>query len=113
MHKFWRGMVVGALVGGAVSLLNKQTRQSVFEQVKTSKDKVVDTIKNSGEVLEGIKDKTTAFVATAKEMGEDFRYITEKAEELAEMTPQVKKLIQDTKDVFQKEGMSDLTDRDE
>lgn len=108
MHKFWRGIVLGALVGGAISLLDKQTRQSVVGQVKDSKDKFVDTVKNSGAIFEEIKDKTTALTTTVKEMSEDFRYITDKVEDLKELNPQVKELIQNTKEVFRKErGLND------
>lgn len=94
-------MLLGAIAGGAISLLDKHTRQTMKENVVTASKKVSYIVRNPGEITEKIR---TAF----EQVSEDITYITDKVEELRELTPQVKEIVKESKDSFSKSDELDL-----
>ncbi len=107
-NQFWRGMLLGALAGGAISLLDKQTREVMKENVQKTTTKVTYILKNPGEITDKVKETAEKFKTTVKQVSEDISYITDKVDELREITPQVTDILKETKDTFSKSDESRL-----
>lgn len=101
-NQFWRGMLIGALAGGAISLLDKPTRQAMKENVIKVSSKVTYIAKNPGEITEKVKGTAARIKDTFEQVSEDIAYITDKVDELRELTPQVTEIIKETKETFVK-----------
>ncbi|MEH7501963.1 YtxH domain-containing protein [Neobacillus drentensis] len=107
-NQFWRGMLLGALAGGAISLLDKQTREVMKENVQKTTTKVTYILKNPGEITDKVKETAEKLKTTVKQVSEDISYITDKVDELREITPQVTDILKETKDTFSKSYESRL-----
>lgn len=103
-NRFWKGMLLGALAGGAISLLDKETRQAVVEGIKKGKEEVTYFITHPNEVAEQVRSKTQALRNTVEQVSEDVSFIAEKVEELKEVTPAVVGIVNDTKEAFFEES---------
>ena len=106
-NKFWKGMLWGALAGGAISLLDRQTRLSMKENYRKAADSVMYVIKNPGEITDQVKERALKIKTTVEEVGEDLSYIAGKVEELRETTPQVAKMLKETKETLTKKDEED------
>jgi gas vesicle protein len=111
MKKFWKGMLWGALAGGAISLLDKETRAAMKENGQKCAKSVSHLIKNPGEFTDQVKETAMKWKTTVEEIGEDISFIASKVEELKETTPQVTRMLKETKDTFTKTN-EDLDDLD-
>jgi gas vesicle protein len=109
-NQFWRGMLIGALAGGAISLLDKHTRETMKENVLKTSKQVTYIVKNPGEVVDKVKGTAEKIRTTFEQMSEDITYIADKVDELRELTPQVTELIKETKDTFGKSEELNLLD---
>ncbi|MCM3667204.1 YtxH domain-containing protein [Mesobacillus subterraneus] len=105
--KFWMGMVLGALAGGAVSLLDKATRQSVKEDFSKVSNGVAYVVKNPENFIEDIKDAANKVRSTVEQVTEDVAFITEKVEEVRDVPPQVTELVKGTKETLRRIAASD------
>lgn len=47
-NQFWKGMLLGAIAGGVISLIDKQTRQAMKENIQKTSNKVVYLVRNPG-----------------------------------------------------------------
>lgn len=99
-NKFLKGIVIGALVGGAISLLDKQTRQTVMANCRRQREKLVSVVKNPENVVNQLRDTTGKIKSSVNQVTEDIIFITEKVNELTELTPQVSNLVKETQNVF-------------
>jgi gas vesicle protein len=100
-NQFWKGMLLGALAGGAISLFDKQTRQIMKENVQKTSSKVTYILRHPGETAGKIR-------STFEQVSEDISYLVDKVEELRELTPQVKDIVKETKDSFSKSDEEEL-----
>lgn len=107
---FLRGMFYGAIVGGALSLLDKQTRQAAKGNVKKAYEQVSYVIRHPSEVTENIKVTAEKIRNTIEQVSEDISYITGKVDELCELTPEVKKIVKETKSTFSENKDSSYED---
>ncbi|HAQ08343.1 MAG TPA: hypothetical protein DCR24_12785 [Bacillus bacterium] len=105
--RFWMGVVIGAVAGGAVSLLEKTTRQSVKEDFGKVSSSVAYVIKNPNEFLDDVKDAANKVRSTVEQVTEDVAFITEKVEEMRDVPPQVSELVKGTKQALSKIAKSD------
>lgn len=101
-NQFWRGIILGAIAGGAISLFDKQTRELMKENVQKTSSKVSYVFRNPGEITDKVKETAEKIKTTVKQVSEDISFITDKVEELRELTPQVTDMIKETKDSFSK-----------
>ncbi|MDR6999128.1 YtxH domain-containing protein [Neobacillus niacini] len=85
-NQFWKGMLYGALAGGAISLLDKDTREVMKENILNVSKKGLYIVKHPQEVAEQIKETAIRIKETVEDVSEDISYITEKVEELRELT---------------------------
>ncbi|WP_066069397.1 YtxH domain-containing protein [Neobacillus soli] len=101
-NQFWKGMLLGAIAGGVISLIDKQTRQAMKENIQNTSNKVVYIVRNPGEIADKVKETAANLKTTAQQVSEDISYITMKVDELRELTPQVTDILKETKDSFSK-----------
>lgn len=109
-NQFWRGMLLGAIAGGAISLLDKQTREVMKENVQKTTTKVSYILRNPEEITDKVMETAEKLKTTVKLVSEDISYITDKVDELREITPQVTDILKETKDTFSKSDESLLLD---
>jgi gas vesicle protein len=109
-NKFWKGMLWGALAGGALSLLDRETRAAMKENVQKASKNVTFVVKNPRLITDQVKEKAIKIKTTIEEVGEDLSYIADKVEELRETTPKVTKILKETKDTFTKNENDDEDD---
>jgi len=99
-NQFWKGMLLGAIAGGVLSLLDKDTREAMKENVKRTSGKVGYIVRHPDEISEKVKGTAAKLKSTFETVSEDISFITEKVEELRELTPQVTEILKETKDTF-------------
>lgn len=107
MNKFWKGIAWGAIAGGALSLLNKETRQAVTESCKTASGNISYVMKNPGKISDQVKTAANKLRTAVEDVTEDLSYIADKVEELRSVTPQVTDILKETKEAFSKNGTMD------
>ncbi|WP_180953608.1 YtxH domain-containing protein [Bacillus sp. T33-2] len=99
-RRFWMGVLLGAVTGGALSLLNKSTRQSVKEDFKVASGSVAYIVKHPDEFFSQVKETAEQVRSTVQQVSEDVSYIAEKVEEMKDVPPQVAHIVEDTKKAF-------------
>jgi gas vesicle protein len=99
-NKLVEGIVIGAIIGGAVSLFDKETRSSVIQGSKKLKDKTTTLIQHPELVTDTVKEKYETIRTTIEQVSEDVSFVAGKVEKLKETTPQVMEIVNDTKDAF-------------
>ena len=104
-NQFWKGMLLGAIAGGALSLLDKDTREAMKDNVKRTSVKVGYIIRHPHEISEKFK-------STFETVSEDISFISEKVEELRELTPQVTEMLKETKETFNVNDQDEFLDDD-
>jgi len=97
-NQFWKGVVLGAFAGGAVTLLDQHTRQVMKENVK----KAAHFVRHPGEMADKVKDTAEKLRITVEQVSEDISFIVDKVDELRELTPKGIDRIKETKDTFTK-----------
>ncbi|KQU63057.1 hypothetical protein FZC83_06680 [Rossellomorea marisflavi] len=121
--KFFQGVLLGAVAGGLLSLLDKTTRREVGASLKNGSSYISTYAKDPKQLVEASKEVYEKLSVTADQVTRDFRFISEKVDELKGMTPQVKDLIEETKETFEdsseaykeafKEAPNELEDGDQ
>ncbi|OLS33655.1 YtxH domain-containing protein [Bacillus sp. MRMR6] len=107
-NHFWKGMLYGAIAGGALSLLDKQTRQIMKENVQKAYNQVSYVVRHPDEITAQVKGTAEKIRDAVEQVSEDISYITGKVDELRELTPQVKGIVKETKETFSKAEGTDL-----
>jgi gas vesicle protein len=100
-NKFLKGVMLGAVAGGLLSLLDKTTRQEVGVTLKNSGTNISKYSKNPKMLAETSKDVYEKLRTTADQVSKDIQFISEKVNEIKDMTPQVKEMIEETKETFE------------
>ena len=99
-NKFGTYILIGALLGGAVSLFDRSTRMQVTNKSRNMISGVTFYTKNPDVLKSKIQEKTEKYQSIYEQFSDDATYIKEKVDELKQLTPQVKELVVDTKDAF-------------
>lgn len=107
-NKFWTGIIVGAVAGGLVSLMDRETRQAVNEKYGKVTKNISYAITHPKEIASNIKEKTFEIKTAASQMSEDISYIVRKIEEVRELTPEVTNLVKETKEAFMEPTKKEL-----
>lgn len=102
-NKMVSGMLLGALIGAAISLFDKETRKTFIHNSKQIGNKTAKMIKNPEVVANQVKKNVNAFRSTFSEVAEDVRFLSAKINELNETTPQMLNMIKDAKETFSKQ----------
>lgn len=99
-NRLWQGILLGALAGAAISLLDKNTRKTVVESSKKCTGSVRSFMKNPGEFLDSMKDTSERIRHTIKQISEDVAFITQKVEDMKDVPSQVASVLKETKEAF-------------
>ncbi|WP_335871028.1 YtxH domain-containing protein [Bacillus sp. 2205SS5-2] len=101
-NRLVQGMVYGAIIGGAISMLDRNTREGVVDGTKKSGKQIKHYSKNPKQMSDYMKDLYDKFKTTADQLNEDVKFVNEKFETLRnEVTPQVKEVLEETKNNLQ------------
>ncbi len=100
-NKFFKGVMLGAVAGGLLSLLDKTTRQEVGSSLKNSGNYLSAYTKNPQSLVDASKDVYEKLRTTADQVSRDIQFINEKVDEIKGMSPQVKEMIEETKETFE------------
>ncbi|WP_180954965.1 YtxH domain-containing protein [Bacillus sp. V3-13] len=99
-NRFWKGMLYGALAGGVISLFNRQTRNAFMSDCRSAFGGVANMVKHPGAAAGQIKEVTSKLRSTVEEISNDVAFISQKVEEMREITPQVAGIVKETKEAF-------------
>jgi gas vesicle protein len=102
MKNFWKGIILGALAGGALSLLDTPTRKAVTINVRKASTQVGHVLREPSIIVEKVKETASQVRETVEQVSEDVLFIKEKVGEITEVTPQVMDMVKETKDAFSK-----------
>jgi hypothetical protein len=81
-------------------LFNRATREDVKFRLKTVSYDVRYYSKNREDLKLKLQEKADKLQTVYNQFTQDAQYITDKVEEIKELSPQVKTLVTDTKDAF-------------
>ncbi|SES42832.1 hypothetical protein [Psychrobacillus sp. OK032] len=98
--KFVKGVVYGALIGGALTMLDNKTRNAVVQKSNSIGRQIKYYSTNRQELKTTIEDQLMKWKSFYEQINSDATYISQKVNEVKEMTPQVKTLLTDTKEAF-------------
>ncbi|CAG9622923.1 YtxH domain-containing protein [Sutcliffiella rhizosphaerae] len=101
-NKLIDGMLIGALVGAAISLLDKTTRETVIHNGKCVGGKIKYAVQHPQEIANEVKHRINIVKTTVDDVSKDIDYLRGKVEQLKEATPQVLEIVNETKDVIAK-----------
>ncbi|MFE8697327.1 YtxH domain-containing protein [Cytobacillus sp. FJAT-53684] len=104
---FWKSVCIGAIAGGAISLFDKNTRQSVLTNCKKTTSGISYYVKHPNEAVSQVREVTNKIKTTVEQVSSEVSFIAEKVGELQEGTPEVVGLVKDTKDAFSEEEMDE------
>lgn len=100
-NKFFKGVMLGAVAGGLLSLLDRTTRQEVGSTLKNSGNYISAYSKNPQRLVDTSREVYEKLRTTADQVSRDIHFISEKVDEIKGMTPQVKEIIEETKETFE------------
>ena len=98
--KFGSYMILGALVGGAVSLLDRETREVAMKRSNRLFSGVRYYTENPTLLKSKVQNKAEHYQLMFEQISDDASYIKEKVDELKQLTPQVKEIVTETKETF-------------
>ncbi|PID02011.1 hypothetical protein CSV67_11745 [Sporosarcina sp. P2] len=98
--KFGRYVLGGALLGAAVSMLDRATRQHTVTTARTSYEKVLYYKENPDIVKNEFQQKKEKVQTLVDQVKGDVNYIKSQVDEIKTLTPQVKEMFADTKEAI-------------
>ncbi|GGA46150.1 YtxH domain-containing protein [Psychrobacillus lasiicapitis] len=98
--KFVKGVVCGALIGGALTMLDNKTRNAVVQKTNSIGRQIKYYSTNRQELKVILEEQVTKWKSFYEQINSDATYISQKVNEVKEMTPHVKTLLTDTKEAF-------------
>lgn len=98
--KFGTYVILGALIGGAASLLDTTTREQIIGRSKKAVHMVQYYTKNKDVLKSKIEEQKEKYETIFERVSEDAAYIKEKVDDIRQLTPQIKELATDTKEAF-------------
>ena len=104
--QFTKAILLGALAGAAISLINKDTRSSVADSGKSIASDVKNFLLHPDGVLNQVKEATGTMRSTVEKISDDVTFIAEKVEEFKEVPSQLVKMVIDTKESFEQDTRS-------
>lgn len=83
--KFYKGLLFGALIGGTITLLDKNVRREVLQGGKALGNRIKETLSRPGDLMESIQGKVQHFRNTYEALNEDLQFLAEKAAEIKKL----------------------------
>lgn len=94
-NKFVKGIIYGALIGGAMTLIDKEVRQQVLSEGKQKARQIKGVILNPRETIDEIQGKYDQVRNSIQQFNRDIQFLTEKAAEIKELSLQTVKTFTD------------------
>ncbi|SIT93140.1 hypothetical protein [Edaphobacillus lindanitolerans] len=98
--KFGKMVALGALAGAVISMFDRNTRESMMGTAKKLGADMRYYAKNPDILQWKVQEQMNKYRALSDQFSSDKQYLVEKANELKELTPTVKSLVEDTKEAF-------------
>ncbi|MCU9614513.1 YtxH domain-containing protein [Caldibacillus lycopersici] len=98
--KFVKGVLIGAVIGGTLSLLDKDTRKNILEKGKAVGGKLKTYIQDPKETIHNMQVKLQDVKNTYQTMNQDLQFVVHKAAELKELGSEATKTLLETKQVL-------------
>ncbi|GGD04670.1 hypothetical protein GCM10007216_39110 [Thalassobacillus devorans] len=93
-HKFWKGVMIGAVIGGAVTLLDKETREYVFSSTKRAGVSVKSYTSNPSEAIRELRLKYNQLTNRVADGAKDILEVLNKVEELLDKVSEWEKEVE-------------------
>ncbi|MGG3448653.1 hypothetical protein [Domibacillus aminovorans] len=106
--KFFVSVAVGAAVGGVIALLDRNTRNEMSSWAQY----LVALAKDPEQLTASSRELIDRATTTAQKINEDVAFIKDKVDNLKELTPEVKELVNETKTTFLPEGQNPAASAD-
>ncbi|MGE7665455.1 YtxH domain-containing protein [Ureibacillus composti] len=104
--KLLKSVIIGALTGAALSMLDRKTREHTIESAKKMKDSIIYYSQNYDELREVLSEKLEEAQELYEKTSENVSLIASGIEELKDMPSTVQGLVEDTRNAFsQKEDI--------
>lgn len=94
--KFFSSVALGALAGGALSLLDRDTRR----EMASWSNYLIAIAKDPERLTAQSRELIDRATETAQKINEDVSFIKGKVDSLRELSPEVKELVTETKTAF-------------
>lgn len=98
--KFGTFIVLGAIAGAAISLLDRKTRESVVDTTKKVTNEVTYYTKNPSLLKERVQNEAQKYQSLYERFSEDAVFLKDKVGEFKEIAPQMKAVVSDAKDAL-------------
>lgn len=99
-NKMLEGMIIGAAIGAAVSLFDRETREQFIHNTKKISKKTVEVIKHPQEITNTLKENIHQVRTTFEDISDDVKFIVGKVSELNETTPEMLSMVKETQEAF-------------
>ncbi|WP_028784889.1 YtxH domain-containing protein [Thalassobacillus devorans] len=93
-HKFWKGMIIGAVVGGAVTLLDKDTRNYVWNGTKQAGRSAKSYTSNPSEAIRQLRLQYNHLTNRVADGAKDVLEVLNKVEALLDKVSEWEKEIE-------------------
>jgi gas vesicle protein len=97
-NKLWKRMMIGAVIGAAFSLLDRETRKSLVESGKNTKKKLEYLIQEPAKFIESVHKQVNQCRQSLERLSEDVTFMVAKVKEIKEKTPEVIEFAKETKE---------------
>jgi gas vesicle protein len=95
-----KGMLIGAVAGAGISLLDRTTREDVKYRLNNLSSDIKYYAQNREDFKLKLQEKADKIQSVYNQFSQDAQYLSGKVDELKTLSPQVKTLVTDTKDAF-------------
>jgi gas vesicle protein len=99
-NKLVTGIALGAVTGAALSMLDRRTRETTVRKVKHFMIDVQYYASNRQEIVDKLQSKASSVQSMYSTFMKDKDFYLEKINEIQELTPQVKDIVLETKEVL-------------
>lgn len=95
-----KGILVGAVAGAGISLLDRTTREDVKYRLNNLSSDIKYYSQNREDFKLKLQEKADKIQSVYNQFSRDAQYLSGKVDELKTLSPQVKTLVTDTKEAF-------------
>ncbi|RAK19190.1 hypothetical protein B0I26_107109 [Anoxybacillus vitaminiphilus] len=91
INKVWKGIMIGAAIGAAMSLLDQEIRKKLGAD-----NKLAHFLKDPVHIVEKVSQHIHKCRQSLEQLSEDISFIADKIKEINEKTPEVLELVKET-----------------
>ncbi len=102
-NKLPAGIMIGAIAGGILSMLDPATRKRTAQSLANTKQTISHYSRNPQELADRASQKADHWREVAEKIQEDIAFLAEKYEEVKALAPELKETVQETKEAFTEE----------